>query len=236
MTNPVLLNNVDHQDLRIITDRSARVGDDVMSAIAFPSEFRSLQAHYPIVFQKAADGSTFQPMALFGFQEQENLFLGDTGWDATYVPLVIERQPFYIGVSGEELMVHVDLDSPRISSTSGEAVFLTHGGSTEFLERMNSVLLAIHQGLQSTPSFIAALLANDLLESFVCDIELNDGSQNRLAGFYTINEERLNGLGGLALEQLNQAGHLQAIYMVIASLSNFRALIERKNRLHADAS
>lgn len=236
MTNPVLLNNVDHKDLRIITDRAARVGDNVMSAITFPSEFRSLQAHYPIVFQKAADGSTFQPMALFGFQEQENLFLGDTGWDATYVPLVIERQPFFIGVSGEELMVHVDLDSPRISRTSGEPVFLTHGGSTEFLERMNSVLLAIHQGLQSTPSFIAALLAHDLLESFVCDIELNDGSQNRLAGFYTINEERLNGLGGLALEQLNQAGHLQAIYMVIASLSNFRALIERKNRLHADAS
>lgn len=235
MTHTVLLNNVDHKDLRIITDRSTRYGDDVMSAITFPSEFRSLQAHYPIVFQKAADGSTFQPMALFGFQEQENLFLGDTGWDATYVPLVIERQPFYIGVSGEELMVHVDLDSPRISSTNGEAVFLTHGGSTEFLERMNSVLLAIHQGLQRTPSFIAALLAHDLLESFVCDIELNDGSQNRLAGFYTINEERLNGLGGLALEQLNQAGHLQAIYMVIASLSNFRALIERKNRLHADA-
>lgn len=236
MTHTVLLNNVDHKDLRVITDRSTRYGDDVMSVITFPSEFRSLQAHYPIVFQKAADGSTFQPMALFGFQERENLFLGDTGWDATYVPLVIERQPFYIGVSGEELMVHVDLDSPRISSTSGEAVFLTHGGSTEFLERMNSVLLAIHQGLQRTPSFIAALQAHDLLESFVCDIELNDGSQNRLAGYYIINEERLNGLGGLALEQLNQAGHLQAIYMVIASLSNFRALIERKNRLHADAS
>ena len=235
MTNTVLLNNVDHQDLRIITDRSARYGDDMMSAITFPSEFRNLQAHYPIVFQKAADGSTFQPMALFGFQEHENLFLVDTGWDATYVPLVIERQPFFIGVSGDELMVHVDLDSPRISHTTGEEVFLTHGGSTEFLERMNSVLLAIHQGLQNTPSFIAALLAHDLLESFVCDIELNDGSQNRLAGFYTINEERLNSLGGLALEQLNQAGHLQAIYMVIASLSNFRALIERKNRLHADA-
>jgi hypothetical protein len=59
---------------------------------------------------------------------------------------------------------------------------------------------------------------------------LNDGSQNRLAGFYTIHEERLAALGGPALEGLHSAGYLQAAYMQIASMSNFRALIERKNR------
>ena len=91
---------------------------------------------------------------------------------------------------------------------------------------MNSVLLAIHQGLESTPPFMAALLEHDLLESFVLDIELDDGSQNRLAGFYIINEERLASLGGAALEKLSKAGHLQAAYMAIASLSNFRDLIE----------
>jgi hypothetical protein len=151
----------------------------------------------------------------------------------SYLPLAIERQPFLIGIGGEELMVHVDLDSPRISSTEGEAVFLPHGGTTEFLEQMNSALLTIHQGLQATPAFISALLALELLESFVFDIELEDGSQNRLAGFYTINEDRLGALGGDALERLHRAGHLQAVYMAIASLSHFRDLIERKNRLHA---
>ncbi|WP_431476768.1 hypothetical protein [Massilia eburnea] len=35
------------------------------------------------------------------------------------------------------------------------------------------------------------------------------------------------------LERLNRTGYLQPIYMVLASMSNFRALIERKNRLHA---
>ena len=233
MPNTVLLNNVDHKDLRVMTGRSAEYGDDVMFAITFPSEFRNLQALYPIVFRKSPDGIAFQPIALFGFQDGENLFLEGNGWDATYLPLAIERQPFLIGTGGGELMVHVDLDSPRISTTAGEAVFLAHGGTTEFLERMNSSLLAIHQGIESTPAFIAALLEHELLESFVLDIELNDGSQNRLAGFYTINEDRLNGLGGDALARLHQRGHLQAIYMAIASLSNFRALIERKNRRHA---
>jgi hypothetical protein len=98
---------------------------------------------------------------------------------------------------------------------------------------MNSVLLAIHEGIDGTKAFLAALLEHQLLESFVFDITLNDGSQSRLAGFYTIHEERLSALPGEVLERLSRAGHLQAAYMVIASLSNFRELIERQNRSHA---
>lgn len=232
MANTVLLNNVDHQHLRVITRRAADYGDNVMYAVTFPSEFRSVQAHYPIVFRKTSDGSAFQPIALFGFQEGQNLFLDAQGWDASYIPLAIERQPFLIGAADGEWVIHIDMDSPRISRSEGEPVFLTHGGSTEFLERMSSVLLAIHEGLQSTPAFVAAMLEHDLLESFVFDIELADGSQNRLAGFYTINEERLYALDGGALERMSKAGHLQAAYMAIASLSHLRALVERQNRSH----
>ena len=123
MTNNVLLNNVDHKDLRVITTRSARYGDDVMYAITFPSEFRNIQAHYPIVFRKNAQGQ-FEPIALLGFQERQNLFLTRRGWNASYIPLTIERQPFLIGFSADKQpMMHVDLDSPRISRTEGEAVF-----------------------------------------------------------------------------------------------------------------
>ncbi|HEX9173996.1 MAG TPA: SapC family protein [Telluria sp.] len=229
MSNPVLLNNVDHKDLRVITSRGAAYGDKLMLAPTFPAEFRTLQAHYPIVFRKSAEGA-FEPVALFGFQDGENLFLQDDRWDATDVPLAVERLPFLIGVSGQDLMVHVDLDNPRVSRTEGEPVFLPHGGNTEFIERMNSTLLALHQGLQDNAGLAAALLEHGLLESFVFDIELDDGSQNRLAGFYTINEERLAALDGAVLERLNRAGYLAAIYFALASLSNFRALIERKNR------
>ena len=233
MSNHVLLNNVDHKDVRVINRRGAAYGDDVMLAITFPSEFRDLQAHYPIAFRKTQDGTSFEPVVLMGFQEGENLFLGPNGWDAHYVPLAIERQPFLIGMTNGEPLVHIDLASPRISKADGEAIFLPHGGNTDFLEHVNSTLLSIYQGVQSTPAFIAALREHGLLESFVLDIELNDGSQNRLAGFYTINEDKLAALGGEAIAALHQAGYLQAIYMVLASLSNFRELIERKNQRHA---
>jgi hypothetical protein len=64
----------------------------------------------------------------------------------------------------------------------------------------------------------------------VLDVELDDGSQNRLAGFYTINEDRLAQLSADQLARLHRDGYLQAIYMAVASLSQFRGLIQRKNR------
>ena len=173
MAQHVLLNNIDHARLRVIAARGAAYGDAVMHAVTFPTELRNVQACYPIVFQKTADGS-FQPLALFGFTPGQNLFLDGERWDAPYIPLAIERQPFLIGRSDEELVMHVDLDSPRIGTDTGEPLFLPHGGTSEFLERMNSVLRALHEGLQATPAFIDALLAHDLLESFVLDIQLDD--------------------------------------------------------------
>ncbi len=231
MAQHVPLNNIDHARLRVIAARGAAYGDAVMYAVTFPAELRNVQACYPIVFQKTADGS-FQPLALFGFTPGQNLFLDDERWDAPYVPLAIERQPFLIGRSGEELVMHVDLDSPRIGTDTGEPLFLPHGGTSEFLERMNSVLRALHEGLQATPAFIDALLAHDLLESFVLDIQLDDGSEHRLAGFYTINEERLRALDGAALERLHRQGHLEPVYMAVASLAHLRDLIDRVNRRH----
>ena len=94
-------------------------------------------------------------------------------------------------------------------------------------------LASLHEGLQTVPAFVASLLQYELLESFVFDVELDDGSKNRLAGFYTINEERLRRLDGKALEHLHRAGHLEPIFMAVASLSHFRDLIERMNRLDA---
>lgn len=232
MPRHALLNNIDHKQLRVDTARNAALGDSVMFVPTYPAEFRNVQAYYPIVFRKAADGA-FQPIVLFGFQEGSNLFLGDAGWDAAYLPLAIERQPFLIGRDGEELLVHVDLDNPRLASGHGERLFREQGGTTEYLDRITSVLLTLHQGLESTPAFVDALLEHELLETFALDVELDDGSINRLVGFYTINEERLHALDSEALHGLHRAGHLEPVYMVVASLSRFRDLIDRMNRIHA---
>ncbi|MBP6596238.1 MAG: SapC family protein [Arenimonas sp.] len=218
-----------HRELRVITARGLAYGDGAMLALTFPAEFRSLQAHYPIVFQKNTVGEVL-PVVLLGLREGENLFLQGSHWDADYLPMAVERQPFLIGRDGAALSVHIDLDSPRISSTVGEALFAVHGGTTPFLERMSALLGTLHEGMAAVPAFVAALLQHDLLESFVLDVGGADAGAHRLAGFYTIHEERLAGLAPEALVALHRDGHLLPIHMAIASLSQFRALIARSQR------
>jgi hypothetical protein len=225
-----LLTNTEHRDLRLITTRSAAYGDDVMYAMTFPSEFRNVQAHYPIVFGQGRDGS-FAPLALFGFRDNQNLFLRDGKWDASYLPAFVERQALLIGAAPSGKLIHVDLDNPRVSRTEGERLFDDNGGNTPFLQRMVSLLAAIDEGVAAIPAFIAAIQEFNLLEGFALDIRFSDGPQKRFTGFHTIQEDRLKALGPEALGKLHSQGHLQAVFMVIASMSNYRDMIERASRL-----
>ena len=222
-----LLNNITHKDLRVITQRGAQWGDHVMSALITPDEFRSVQAHYPILFQPDGEGS-FQAVALFGLEQGQNLFLNADGWDADYLPLSVQRLPFSIGVADEELRMMVDMDSRRISQgAEGEAVFLPHGGTTDFTENANAVLRSLHEGFQATTDFIQTLMAHELLEPFTLDVERSDGTHGQLVGFYIIHEERLAALDAANVGLLHQAEYLMPIYMAMASLSNFTKLIKR---------
>lgn len=122
----------------------------------------------------------------------------------------------------------VDMASPRISrGAEGEAVFLPHGGNTDFIEKANSVLRVLHEGLESTKEFVGALVANNLLESFVLKVDRPDGSQGQLLGYFMIHEERLAALDASTVGLLHQADYLQPIYMAIASMSNLAQLIRR---------
>lgn len=232
MTNAVLLNNLDHRDLRVITAHGAAYGDDVMSAATFPQEFRQLQAQYPIVFHRSGERS-FQPLALLGLRLGENLFLDGARWDAPYVPLAIQRQPFLIGEQPDGPMVHVDLDSPRVSTTEGQLLFREHGGTTEFLDHISQVLRTLHDGLAASTAFVERALRYDLLEPFVFEATLNNGLECRLAGLYVVHEERLRALDEAALLDLHRHGDLEPLYMAVASIAQLRHLLERMNRRHA---
>jgi len=236
MANHVLLNNIDHKNLKVNTSKSAALGNNQMHSLIFPFEFKEIQAHYPIFFHKDTTTDEFVAMALFGFEQNENLFLDNEGWNADYIPIAIERDPFLIGYqetieNGETLkssVIHIDIDSPRVGD-EGEAVFLEHGGNTPYLNKMAEALNAIHNGQETTHAFMQALKEYNLLEPFNLDIELSNGTNNRLTGFYTINQDVLYALKGDILEKLNSSGFLMLVYMIVASHANIRQLIALKN-------
>ena len=237
MANTILLDSRLHKEVRVKTERSHALGDNVMWAPTFAPEFRNVQAYYPILFQEDPASHQLFPVALFGFEQAENLFLGESGWNASYIPLMIQRLPFSIGLypngdtdGDKKRLINIDLDHPRVSSTTdGERLFGEHGEESPYLERIAGMLEAIHVWNEHNKEFMAALTDYDLIEPVTLDIHPSDGPKGQLVGFHTINEERLTGLSIEELGSLHKKDFLSPIYMAVASLSNIRKLVEMKS-------
>ena len=236
MARHVLLNNIEHKDLRVVTDRVTD-GDSRLHVVpTFPTEFGDMQREYPIFFRRQEDSDGFQAVALLGLEPGENLFVEAGAWQARYVPGIIAKGPFLIGfqereAEGElrrEPVIHVDLDDPRLSESEGEPLFLEHGGNAPYLTYVANVLRGIQEGMAVAKAMFAAFESCELIEPVNVEIDVHGDVQYELKGYFTISEERLRALEGKVLERLNKAGFLQGAFMVLASLHNVGRLIEVK--------
>lgn len=238
MANNVLLNNVSHQNLKVITRFGVEFGENVGSVMVFPTEFIELQKEYPILFRQNSDTKKYQATALLGLNQSENLFLDPNiraGWNANYIPAALAKGPFLIGLqpqnsgNGNAPVIHIDLDHPKVSEQEGYPLFLEFGGNSPYLEHIASTLKIIHQGVAVQDVMFNLFSELDLIEPITIEIDLNNGEKHRLLGNYTINQEKLSGLAGDQLEKLNKLGFLPLAYAVITSMTNIRKLTEIKN-------
>lgn len=235
--NRVLLNNVDHADLRVAPLTGAAFGDSVNQLPIFPAEFEEAQRDFPIVFRR--NGDAIDAMVLLGFEAEENLYLGAGGWTSRYVPAVQRRGPFSIAVTAggpqDEPMVHVDLDDPRVGADDGLPVFLPHGGDAPYLQHVAAALRVIYQGTQEARAINAELAAAGLLTEVVMQIDLGDDGGYDLPGVLTIDTEALAALPEDRLVRLHRSGLLRIATMAAASIANVSRLIDLKNRRRAAA-
>ena len=239
MVNLVVLSSRTHRNVRIATTRSSSGYAAANAVSVIPREFARLLAHYPIFFTKSTETGQFEPAALLGFERHENLFLMDGRWDAAYVPLQIQRQPFSLiprrgdGAEGKQaaLDVALDLDSPHIQTQEGERLFLDDGQPSKFLQSITSVLSALVSGSTEAYAFTGRLAELDLIEPVQIDIEFVDGSETKLQGLYWIAAAALKALPAPQLAELRDREFLEWMYYQKASLAHLAALIARKNRL-----
>ncbi len=241
-----VLNNIVHEHLRVNSTFAAELGDNVASTITFFTEFSDVQKEYPILCRKHPDTGEYQALVFFGLQKDENLFLADAdpasqknlGWRADYIPAVMARGPFSIGIqreieNGTELhkpVVHIDMNHPKAACEDGIELFLANGGRSPYLNHISNVLDTINDGIYLTKLMFDAFTKYQLLEDVVLDIEFENQDKLKISGFETINAKKLSQLNGAALEELNRSGFLQAAYFINASMSNIRKLIDWKNR------
>lgn len=234
MADHQILTAARHGHLRVRTEAGAHLGDAVMASLAVPAEFRRLACEYPILFRFDPASQAFSALALFGFEAGENLFLADGRWDASCRPLAMSVQPFLVGrpaADGGPSQVHIDMGHPRVSTTSdGVRLFDDGGQPTALVEQVAGFLGALDEGYRASGAFLAALDRLELLEPFSMDVTLDNGAMHRFVGYHMIAEDRLRALDGEALLELHAAGHLEPIYMAVASIGNLAKLIRRKNR------
>lgn len=237
MSNIVLLNNLDHADLRVAPGYGAAFGDAINQVLVFPTEFEALQREYVILFRKDPQGAP-QAVALLGLDRDENLFLDGPEWRARYVPAIQRRGPFSIGLrsaqtpgSEPDANINVDLDHPRITGAdgAGEAVFRRHGGATPYLDTITVALADIYEGLKAVGPMFEAFDAAGLIEPVAIDVTTAAGVRYDLEDIFTVSRERLAALDGAALERLHRGGWLTLAIHVVSSLSNLGRLVEMKD-------
>ena len=234
--NLEVLSNTTHSKVKINSSYRVNNGFDYNFCPVYPIEYTSLQSDYPIFFTKNKEKDIWQTVALLGFGDNENLFLGKGVWISRYVPLSIQRLPFYIGsqkevvngVPTENKILHIDMDHPGISKENGNDIFLEHGGNSEYLDYVNNILSTIDSEVVILNSFCKELSKLDLLKSTDINIDLNEDEKHELKGLYVVDEEKLKNLAKEELFNLHQNQYLQHIYMIGASIGNVNKLISLK--------
>jgi hypothetical protein len=237
MVDLVVLDSQIHRDVRIGSSAGDCAQVNIVSVI--PREYPRLLAHYPVFFRKSTDTGQFEPAALLGFGRNENLFCVGGRWDAAYLPLQIQRQPFSLmprrggGPGGEQATreVALDLSSPQVQTLEGERVFLDDGRPSPYLTGITSMLSALVTGAREAYAFTGRLTELDLIEPVRLEIEFVDGSDAKLEGLYWIAEAALKELPAAQLMELRDRRFLEWLYFQMASIAHLSGLIARKNRL-----
>ena len=188
-------------------------------------EFPAAAACCPILFTKEAATGAFFAGAMFGFKVGENL-LGSVEDRGGFNPLMLQREGFFIS----EQHIAIDREHPRFSESDGDPLFDEAQHPGDALRAIQRTLGNIHQGLEQTRGFIAALLELKLIEPIDISLNFDGGERVSLQGLYTVALDRLRDIDDAAALRLFRAGHLQLAYIMAGSLKQVPRLARLRNR------
>lgn len=222
-----------HRNIKIDTNKKELHGKNLHMMPVVISEFTNVAVQSPIVLTKNGDTGQFVCVALLGFNEKENLLWQNNTWQGIYLPLQIQRQPFFIGsADNSDYLICFDPNSPTIT-TEGEHLFTEAGEDSDYFIQVKACLGQLLQGEVDNNKLIDLLQELELLQPLSLDITFENDQSTRLNGLYTIDQNKLAALSSDHITKLHQKSLLQPIYTMIASLGQIYALIDKKNKKNA---
>ncbi|AYM86188.1 SapC family protein [Pseudoalteromonas agarivorans] len=238
MENLVALEQSAHQHIKIDTQKAQSHAENINMIPVVMAELNQIAVQQPIVFAKNSETGEFTLNALLGFEQHENLFYQHSQWQGVYLPLQLQRQPFFVGdthAKQTQYPVFINLNSPAVinnqaqSQNDLEPIYTPNAEESGYFKKIKQCLGHLLQGEIDNKKLIDTLLQHELLQPLSLEVTFQNSQKTKLNGLYTINQERLAQLDSDQITLLHQRALLPAIYTVITSLGQIYPLIERKN-------
>lgn len=218
-----------HRDVSIKTGQSYGFARNVNSVPVTAVEFAQAAAEYPIVF--AGTEHSIMPAVILGVKQTENLYVDDAGnWNGKYVPAFVRRYPFVFSsdASGRTFILNIDESFEGISREGrGERLFDSDGQQTRYLKEVLGFLQDYQSRFQRTKQYCDRLKSLGLLQPMQAQFNLNSGERHSLAGFMTVDREKLKAIDAADLQALFGNDELECTYLHLHSLRHFANMLER---------
>jgi len=221
-----------HREWSVKTGTNYNFAKSVNSVPILAAEFVSAARELTIVF--AGEKEAIFPAVILGMRDGDNLYVGEDGsWQGNYVPAFLRRYPFVFALSEDQktftLCIDEEFDGCN-KEGKGEHMFDADGERTQYLQTMLNFSREYQVQFNRTKRFTDRLRELELFESAQARFQLPDGTSTSLAGFFTINREKLKALPGDTLSAMAKTDELELCYVHLQSLNNIGQMAQKDVR------
>ena len=223
-TKTAVLDSRKHSDWKITPQRDFKhCLQKRFLPITLP-EFSRVALEQPIVFVQ--DKELIVPITVLGLNTGDNLFVDTKGlWMGDYIPAYARMYPFILAPrqGRDDYSVCIDESYPGFNVAKGNKLFAEKGSQSKLTQDAVTFATEYQRQREQSLLFTARIQSLGLLES--ANFTATDSDTAAVAGFLTINREKLAGLSEAVVLELFQEGGLELLYLQLASLTNFERLI-----------
>ena len=218
-------------------DWSVSVGDNYSfarstnTAPLLANEFAAAANEFLIVFTGEEDNIITS--CVLGIRKGENTYVSRKNtWLGQYIPAFFRRYPFVFSTNkienSEQLTLCIDEEFNGFNNEDrGERLFDSEGQRSFYLKKMLEFCKEFQAQYNTSVRFAQHMHNLGILEPTRVKFKAADGKLSALAGFKTINREKLKNLPGHVLVDMTKTQELDLCYLHLQSLSNLERLIER---------
>lgn len=232
MTKLVPLSSEQHGNLRAAKDCSTKLAGKMHVINMRANEIGFAAVNMPVFINRNQHTGQWALSALASFMPNQSLFVGKDGWQATWIPTLMQCHPLYLMNADNEKGYAVGIDPTSgdfTESDDGQPLFDATGQQSEYVRQVTQVLEDDIQQRLLTQAFLDETEKRELLRPLDLTLEFNGSEPQTITGLHTIDEDKLKALEGETLEALNKNGFLLLMYAMLTSINHINNLVRRHN-------